>query len=198
MDKKEFIERVDKINKTPVEKLQVENKALIKWADEFNLKRMKKHYDFLGGLYFLGIPWILTMIFEKKRLGDCIHYRDQIDLDDLYTAYSEEFAKIDINKEVPLIFTRRMGGVGFLITNHNMYYNLARSKKLRDQFKEGKAGKLPLKDINDVDVKLHRVACELHLNGQVIGGIEVEQKYEGKILKDFFSGLIFEKDRLFG
>jgi len=196
IDIEEFIERIDKINKTPVEQLQVDNKALIKWADEFNLKRMSKHYDMLAGLWLAGIPWILTAIFGRKTLGNCLHYRDQIDLVDLYRAYDGEFAKFDINEEIPLIFTRRMGGMGLLITNCKMYYKLARSKKFRDQLKEGQDGVIALKDINEVDVKLHRAVCELHLNGQVIGGVEVEESYEGTILKDFFTGLISHKEKL--
>lgn len=63
------------------------------------------------------------------------------------------------------------------------------SKKLKNIFKEKKTGKIELAKINSVDIKGGSAAAEVHINGELIGGYEVDCSQDSSVLRDFLKGL---------
>lgn len=172
-DKKIFIEKSKKLIKTPINELNLPNKKFIFYANKFYAE-------------------------NKGQFGKNYEFFNKMNAKNLYRIHNK-YAPYDINTEVPLILYEH--GMVFeaiiLITNKKLYYNLAASKKGRD-IGNIQNGSISLDTISQVEVKPGAVgiSAEIFVNGNRLGGFDIDKKKNATILNAFLTPLATNNDEL--
>jgi hypothetical protein len=183
IDKKTFIDIVGKNMASDLINSKFENEKFIQFVDDFSSKFSKKQWSWLGLQWTLGLNIIFTLLFGKRRFGNEIFDRKQIDAGYFFSKY-KEFAQFDIEKEVPLLVSG-----SFLLTNKYFYFNAFKSKKLKEAFSQ-QTGKIDLKRIKRISTKrgvLTSNTIEISMNDEVVCAIPFISPSDAKVMEKFLT-----------
>ena len=199
-------DRIHKINDDE-NSLDIPNTKLVSFVNNYVKKHGTKFPDsrfttlFLSTLVTLGAYPILSSIFGNRKLGTYIcHSFDTFShLRDIYDAYND-WLDLDIDKEIPVLTYSYNSGSEkrmFLLTNLAFHYKLPKSKKRKDMDKLN-TGKIPLKDINKVDITHYfGFVAEITINDELIGCIEQkENNFAFNLLHNLFQSFTNKKQSL--
>lgn len=132
-----------------------------------------------------------TSNFELWGFSGSIFYRKERFFSDKLEKAVKNLPEINDN-ELPLFVYYKSPDDTFIITDKNIYLNLSKSSKMKDQLKkDSKKGRIDISKIRKGEVKYKKLtnSAEIYINDEHIGGFVMRASKDGIVLNNILNSI---------